>query len=154
MNRLNIIVRSLAGLLLAGLLCTSCIIDWAPIVVSVYVQDENGNDRLDPASEYFIGDQIKMTYDGEDYPMAIPTKYYMPHFYGLELVNVSESGRWHLRFGEFDGSQSRDDTFTLTWPDGSKDEITFHRTIMSPLIVIDTWHLNGKKTDLPIMILK
>jgi len=154
MKRLHFPARSIATLLLAGFLCNSCCIDWAPIIVTVCVQDADGHDLLDPESEHFLGDQIKMTFEGKDYPMSIPTKDYMPCFFGLELVNLRESGIWNLRFGELDGGQNHDDRFTITWPDGSKDEITFQRTIISPLIVTDTWRLNGKKTGLPVVIEK
>ena len=131
-------------------------VDWAPIVVSVTVQDKDGNDRLNPGNaSSFIGENIAMTYDGKTYRMEIPTKVYMPHFSGLELLNQREGGRWYLRFGELDGSQNHNDTFKLKWPDGTQDVITFHRTIMTPLIVVDTWRLNGKKVDqLPIVIVK
>ena len=126
-------LRISAVLFLSLFLSSACIMDWAPIIVSVTVQDK----------------------DGKSYRMEIPTKVYMPRFSGLELLNQREGGRWFLRFGEFDGSQNHNDTFTLKWPDGTQDVITFHRTIMTPLIVVDAWRLNVKKVDqLPIVIVK
>lgn len=154
MKRLSLAGRLGAALLITGILATSCIMDWAPIIVYVQVRDSAGNDLLNPGNEHFLGEKITMTFEGEEYPMQIPTKYYMPMFSGLELVSRKDFDGWCLTFGELDGSENRNDTFTLTWPDGSKDQITFHRTILTPLIVHDAWRLNGKKTDLPILIEK
>ena len=143
--------RIVLVLMMTGLFVTSCMMDWYPIDVVIRVQDESGNDRLDPGSEHFIGENVTLDYNGDTYRMEIPTKVYFPHFSGLKL---EKAGDWLLRFGELDGGQNHDDTFTIHWPDGTKDVITFHRTIMTPLIVIDTWRLNGKKTELPIVIEK
>ncbi|MGX8707200.1 MAG: hypothetical protein ACSW72_00440 [Bacteroidales bacterium] len=146
------LIRISLVVLFAFLLCTACWFDVAPVEVFIQARDQAGNDILDPGSDLFIGDAITMNYDGKDYPMVLPTKVYPAIIKGLELVNYS--GVWTLRFGELDGAQNHDETFTLTWPDGTKDVISFKRINISPMTSFDTWRLNGKKTGMPIVIEK
>lgn len=139
----------------ALLALTSC--DFYPVVVTVYVTDEAGHDRLDPKSEYFIGENISAVYEGRVYPVEInipETKTYMPYFFGLRLQQRWSENTYYLDFGEFDGADDQDITVTLVWPDGTSDTIHTTHTRFTPLAIVNTWHLNGKKVSPPITLVK
>ncbi|MBR5100355.1 MAG: hypothetical protein IKX34_03520 [Bacteroidales bacterium] len=55
MDRFSLL-RISAVLFLSLFLSSACFMDWAPIVVSVAVQDRDGNDRLNPgnASSFIV----------------------------------------------------------------------------------------------------
>jgi len=132
------------------MLVASC--DFAPFLVTVHVTDEAGHDRLNPDSEYFIGENITAVYEGQDYPVQkmIPgTKTYLPRFFGLEWRMDRQYG-YYLCFGEFDGAESQDVSVTFIWPDGTTD--TIHAT--HARFIGDTWRLNGKRVDAPITLVK
>ena len=105
--------------------------DFYPVVVTVSVTDEDGHDRLNPESEYFIGENISAVYEGEVYPMQkmfadAATKVYMPCFFGLE---------WRK-------------------DDGTSDTVHTKHIMFTPLAIVNTWHLNGKKVSPPITLVK
>lgn len=132
--------------------------DFYPVVVTVSVTDEDGHDRLNPESEYFIGENISAVYEGEVYPMQkmfadAATKVYMPCFFGLEWRKDRELG-YYLCFGEFDGADDQDVTVTFVWPDGTSDTVHTKHIMFTPLAIVNTWHLNGKKVSPPITLVK
>ena len=140
----------------ALLTVTAC--DFAPVEVTVYVTDEAGHNRLDPASEYFIGDNISAVYEGQVYPVqrmfADPeTKAYMPHFFGLGWRCDRQFG-YYLCFGEFDGADDQDISVTFVWPDGTSDTVRTTHTRYTPLLITDKWKVNGKKASPPITFVK
>ena len=105
--------------------------DFYPVVVTVSVTDEDGHDRLNPESEYFIGENISAVYEGEVYPMQkmfadAATKAYMPCFFGLE---------WRK-------------------DDGTSDTVHTKHIMFTPLAIVNTWHLNGKIVSPPITLVK
>lgn len=142
------------------------IVDWNPIEILISLSDNNGVDLLDSTKTDFVKG-ITLTYKNKTYPVSnslyesvfknylsvIRTKYYLPSMYGLQLLpwKAVRAGyylyaqeRYYLYFGELDGSDSRDDTFTINWGDGSEDVIRFTRKI-SGLNAEDKWYLNGKE---------
>ena len=143
-------------MLAAALMLTAC--DFYPVIIDIHVEDEAGHNLLDPKSEYFIGENVQAVYDGQAYPMDMSylteTKVYSPHMFGLRLMQDRLLGYYHLQFGEFDGSESGDQTVTIVWPDGTSDTIYHKRVMFTPLAISDTWHLNGKHTSSPIVIVK
>lgn len=143
-------------MMLAGLLCfTAC--DYYPVVITVTVQDEAGHDRLDPDSEYFIGEGISAVYEGQVYPVEIlvpDTKTYAAQFYGLRLRQSWGYGYYYLEFGEFDGASSQNVTVKLVWPDGTSDTIQTRHVMITPLAVANTWKLNGERVTPPIILVK
>ena len=136
----NVLFSLLIGFVLCQALFSSCseneenpddiIWDFAPINFTLSVQDEQGNDLLNPQTEGNILNQdIKAIYQEKTYRMdelAMPvTKAYMAILYGLRHVEA-EDGRWLLRFGELQGERTYDnETITLDWGDGTSDVITF-----------------------------
>ena len=147
--------RWLLIMVAALLALASC--DYMPVQVIVYVTDEAGHDRLDPESEYFIGENISAVYDGKVYPVEImvpPTKTYAAEFFGLRLRQNWSYNDYYLVFGEFDGAHDQDITVTLVWPDGTSDTVHTTHTLFTPLAVINNWHLNGEKVSPPITLVK
>ena len=149
--------HSLSFCFLLALLMTVTACDWNPVVISLHVEDAEGHNRLDPTSEYFIGENISAIYDQMVYPVEIiggpETKAYMPRFFGLQLRPDILNG-WYLTFGEFEGSESQDITITLVWPDGTADTIRCKHTVATALAVSNRYELNGKKTSPPIILVK
>ena len=153
-NPAPLLVRTVLPLLATALLLTAC--DFYPVVFDIHVETEDGYNRLDPESEYFIGENISAIYDGQVYPVEIlmPTKAYAPRFFGLQLRQEGMFGYWHLVFGEFDGAESGEQTVTLVWPDGTSDTIYHKRVVATPLAISDRWKLNGEKGSNPVVLVK
>ena len=147
--------RWLLIMVAALLALASC--DYMPVQVIVYVTDEAGHDRLDPNSAYFIGENIHAVYDGKVYPVEIivpETKAYSAYFFGLRLRQSWGYNDYFLEFGEFDGAENQDVSVTLVWPDGTSDTIHTTHIRFTPLAVVNTWKLNGKKVSPPITLVK
>ncbi len=145
----------LTDVLLLGL--SSC--DFYPVSVNIYVADEAGHDRLDPYSSYFIGENITAVYEGQTYPLQImfayegATKAYNAQLFGLQWRRDREFG-YYLCFGEFDGATDQDVSVTFIWPDGTSDTVHTTHTRFTPLAIVNTWKLNGKKVKTPITLVK
>lgn len=166
-------LRHLALFSLLFLLLWSCdkhdsknhmIVDWSPIEILISVSDNNGVDLLDSTKTDFVKG-ITLKYKDKTYPVSnslynshfkylgsARTKYYLPSMFGLQLLPwkavrafyLYAQEHYYLYFGELDGSESRDDTFTIDWGDGTKDVIRFTRKI-SGLEAKDKWYLNGRE---------
>ncbi len=143
--------------LLGLFLLTSC--DFYPVTLTIYAEDSQGHDILDPTSPYFVGyDGLYLYYDNVQYDVILPkgeeavsTKVYAPQMFGLQL-RKSDAG-WYLYFGELDGAKDHNDAFALHWPDDSLDWIHYRRFLLMG-IVDETWKLNGKRTSMPMTIVK
>ena len=111
------------------------IVDWAPIVLGVYISDAEGNNLLDPAFEgaYNIDDMV-LTYEGEEYevvsylapkePTVRPLAY-LAIFDGAHVI-CDRDGAAVMVIGEW----ARDDkwdmaTVEVAWGDGTKDTFAF-----------------------------
>ena len=140
----------------AILALVSC--DFAPVLVTVQVTDEAGHDRLNPSSEFFIGENISAVYEGKVYPVEIlvpETKTYAAYFFGLRLRQMGwKDDQYLLEFGEFDGADDQNISVTFVWPDGTSDTVHAKHTRFTPLACVNTWRLNGKKVDPPIILVK
>ena len=146
----------LTAVILLGL--SSC--DFVPVSVNIYVTDAEGHDRLDPDSKYFIGENITAVYEGQVYPLQVmfaresqETKAYLAQLFGLQWRKDHRLG-YYLCFGEFDGADDQDVSVTFVWPDGTSDTVHTTHTRFTPLAVVNTWHLNGKKVSPPITLVK
>ncbi len=134
------------------LLADSCAMDYAAVVLRIYVTDKQGNDLLNPEVNGFIGNNIELEFRGEKYTTTnIPTKTTSYTFHGLS-VNQDNEDKYYLYFGQLSGEEKFDDEFRITWGDGSKDIITLKRT-PSLMITLEKWKLNGKRFDgMPLTI--
>lgn len=135
------------------------IVDWAPVGVTFYItnsviRDAPGDDLLDPHSDLFIGDQIKVTYRGQDYTYSLPTKEYFPVFSGLTISQDSSTGRYIANFGELSGADDYDDDFIITLPDGKTTTIHYKRKVNDfRLKAKEHWYLDNVEVDsLPVTI--
>lgn len=103
--------------------------DFYPIVLSISVQDAQGNDLLNPLTKGSIANQgIKALYKGETYEKDVlveRTRAYMAYFYGLQ-THVDQKGKFYLTFGEFNGESTFDnEEVIIDWGDNTRDVITF-----------------------------
>lgn len=141
-------------LLLSG--CGGYIVEYYPVTLYVRVMDASRHDLLDPDSEYFLGTDITMEYDGkvEHLKPLESAKDVLVIYNGLELIQ--KDGVYMLAFGELDGGNRYDDDFIITWPDGSYDKIHYKRSFGSKrnIEVKEVWKLNGKETSNPVVIIK
>ena len=155
--------RILTAIIIAviALSANSCrIIDYTPINLRVQVQDNEGKDLLDPANDnsWLLGTTI--TFRGiivelDETNITVPeTKEYGPvEYQGFRLEKMSDC--WELVFGEFDGGDEYDDTIFISWPDKKYSVIDYSRKINSMSgNVKQTWTLNGKECNNPVVIVR
>ncbi|MCM1316635.1 MAG: hypothetical protein NC241_00480 [Bacteroides sp.] len=115
--------------------------DYNPAQVMVEVNDADGNHLF--SDNYHgmldcenLSTAISYTYNGETKPLydkkpestleakSPKSRYFMPTFYGL-YVDYYSVEYPRIRFGEFDGEESHDETFIINWPDGTHNKIDF-----------------------------
>ena len=151
---MKVFFKSLATAVVILLAGSCMIMDWTPVKLRIYVENQAGEDLLDPDSEINMLEGVTMTYRGETYELVPEpeTKYYLPHFDGLQLM-LDEDGRHYLYFGELDGAEEYNDDFTLAWGDATSDVIHYKRNIFMTA-VSEKWKLNGAKSDMPMTIVK
>ena len=149
-----------AIMLLGAFLFQSCnggyIIDYAPIEITLSVQDNEGKDLLNPATEGTLATEgTRLLYDGVYYDLnieqsiAMNTRYYMPEFYGIKLAK--DSSGYILEIGEFDGARNTEWTeMTIEWSDGTTDTFAYSRKIggigRHPRVKTKYYH-NGDEMD-------
>ena len=149
-------------LFLFTLLLTSCnndmIIDWYPVTLRIQVQNEEGQDLLNPENDLSWLEGTTIKFQGTTTELTLtdgpqPTDV-LVEFYGFRLVKYEED--YVLSYGEFEGAAEYDnEEFTLTWPDGTVDRITYTRKLNSTKIEAkETWSLNGEKCSNPVVIVK
>ena len=120
------------------------LIDWAPVNLYVQLQDQEGNDLLDPNDpQHNYIDGTTITFRGEtfqasrlwyeqDQPFIYPqdTRALLSTLYGLFFAKSSwfteHSDGYALYFGEIDGEDDMDEDLVLTWPDGQQNVIHYH----------------------------
>lgn len=112
------------------------LIDWTPIKMCIYVQNDDGQDLLNPQSESAIDiDNITIDYEGESFTVkkgySLPngidttTRTYAAYFDGITL-EVNSDGVYYLSIGEWNGDDKRDyTTVTLHWGNGASDTFGF-----------------------------
>lgn len=153
------LLKSILVAVLLVLAVSACEYDYVPVALEIYVEDAAGNDRLDPASPYFIGSDIYVYYENVEYPMRydkeqmLSTKAVLTQLDGLQLRRA-ESGHYYLYFGDLDGSQDYNCAFALHWPDDSLDWIHYRRNVVVLGVVTQSWKFNGKRTGMPMTIVK
>lgn len=115
--------------------------DWIPTEVAIDVRDADGNELF--SDDYHgmldcdnLSSMISYTYNGETKPLydnkpeslfeakSPKSRYFMPTFYGL-YVDYYAYGYPCISFGEFDGTESHNEAFTINWPDGTNNKIEF-----------------------------
>lgn len=102
------------------------IIDWAPIVMNIYLGDYSGNDLLDQNSERAVDlSNLVVRYEGEEYPLGetllssgeptVGTRAYLARFGFISLERDAE-GKVYLRIGEWDAvNRWQDCSLEVDW---------------------------------------
>ena len=102
------------------------IIDWAPIVMHIYLGDYSGNDLLDQNSETAVDlSNLVVRYEGEEYPLGetllskgeptVGTMAYLARFGFISLERDAE-GKVYLRIGEWDAmNRWQDCSLEVDW---------------------------------------
>lgn len=124
--------------------------DWdvVPAQVTIEVKDADGNLLFSDAYHGTLDcDNLSATisyiYDGKTLPMydckpkysvngkSPKSRYFMPTFYGV-YVDYYSVEYPQIRFGEFDGVESHNETFAINWPDGTQSKIEFTSEARNP----------------------
>lgn len=98
--------------------------DISPAGVCIQLVDEAGNNLLDPeVSGNWVDEPMWIEWNDKVFDavwkmddLQLPTRAYMPYFYGTVWSGIWYDNRYHLYFGEFDGvsSQNLKLTFGIT----------------------------------------
>ncbi|MBQ7787280.1 MAG: hypothetical protein IJ378_03850 [Alistipes sp.] len=119
--------------------CADVLVDLAPIMMYVYVQNDKGADLLNPNTESSIDvSAISLQYKDKNYSVnkgySTTTRAYMASFNGVTL-KVDSQGRYFLSIGEWNADDDAEYTeISLDWGDGTKDtfgftnDVTFNAT--------------------------
>lgn len=127
--------------------------DIAPVELSIFITDSEGNDLLDSTFQDNLVKDITVSYQDEIYPVMTEREYYekqygnnqtrayMPQFYGLILRQywshkTFTNGNFELVFGEFNGEENIDKReITLNLPDGRQAILSYKNSFK--------WKSNG-----------
>ena len=127
--------------------------DIAPVELSIFITDAEGNDLLDSTLQENLIKDITVSYQGEIYPVMTEREYYekqfgnnqtrayMPQFYGLILRQywshkTFTNGNFELVFGEFNGEENIDKReITLNLPDSRQAILSYKNSFK--------WKSNG-----------
>ena len=127
--------------------------DIAPVELSIFITDDEGNDLLDSTFQDNLIKDITVSYQDEIYPVMTEREYYekqygnnqtrayMPQFYGLILRQywshkTFTNGSFELVFGEFNGDENIDKReITLNLPDGCQAILSYKNSFK--------WKSNG-----------
>lgn len=135
---------------------------WYPVNLMIFVQDQNGNDLLDPQNPYNVVDGTVFNWEAKDY---FPVKE-MPTLdkYRLSLLDTSifdkDDARslprqgYFLNFGEIDGALDMDAIMYLTLPGSPMHEIKYHcgNHVAQTQTCQRYWILDGRETVNPFVI--
>jgi hypothetical protein len=111
--------------------------DFYPSDISFLLLDRYGDNLFNPQTEgNYLDNEIVAEYNGEKYPLQHPdtlTRAIPPQWLGLRTGlyygYAGDDGTPAVLFGEFsptaDGKGYRGETFTISWGNGSTDEIKF-----------------------------
>ena len=106
------------------------LVDWAPIMMYVYVQNDKGADLLNPNAESSIDvSAISLQYKDKNYSVtkgySTTTRAYMASFSGVSLEKDSQD-KYFLSIGEWNADDDAEYTeVSLDWGDGTKDTFGF-----------------------------
>lgn len=131
-------------------------VDWYPVELMIYVQDQNGTDLLNPATTGCIAEGTSVAFMGSLYTEPFETRTYRATLHGFSFRE--DQYGWYLYFGEIDGAMDFDEDIVITWGDGSVDTIHYacsdHRVSSSSITCSRSWTLNGLPTNNPVIINK
>ena len=161
-------MKTLSHLLLCAVALLTCgckkpiferpIVDWAPVVFGIIVEDSDGNDLLNPSSDNFLASRVEFDWCDKTFVYDYSTTPPITRAYLAKLTNPelrTQNGRYMLCFGEIAGDKTHDEDLTISWPDGSVDIIHYHNRVNHYTLKADrTFALNGTECSNPIIIVK
>lgn len=151
---LKIVILSFAFVLLFG--CTkkggsnTGFVGPFKIVIEL-IDKDNGDNLLNPNTpNNYLNNKISAEYLGVNYPLiksGINVDEMSTILSGLFLVS-DVAGNVYVAFGNFNGQEDWDDTFTISWGDGTTDTIRFVHDVVEESynnfsIVKQELYLNG-----------
>ena len=159
----------LIGTLLGLVGCTDAdeeewqIWDYAPYVLTIDIEDAQGNNLLDPAADGNItAEKIEMYYNRKYYAMydleslRPESRYYAPQMFGLRLIKQFDwetdvDKPWRLEWGEFDRAISGEYRFSFLFSDRNCEPYDFELKIVNKgeANVVEELTVNGKKAATP-----
>ena len=107
--------------------------DIAPIEFHVFIHDSEGHDLLDSTYEANVLKDVFVSYDHQDYYLdtlkdksqKVVTRYYMPHFGGLQLRKYWDTSDYELVFGEFYGDGDGQREIVLNLPNQQQMRLSY-----------------------------
>ena len=148
--------------MLAAICFSGClkIIDWVPVTFEIMVQDEQGNDLLDPENDntwllgttvWFRGIEVELEKKGISEPV---TKDYGIKYEGFRLEKGDNC--YYLAFGQFEGATNYNaEHIIICWPDHTLNTIKYNREINNRKGgAKESWKLDGVECTNPIIIVK
>ena len=141
--------------------------DFYPIELKMYVTAPDGTNLLDSKLENnVLKNDIKAIHNGKAYSLnldhlddedKVPTRAFLPTFYGLMLLTDGD-GSPYLYFGEFDGGGTfENEIVMIDWGDGTYNTVTFDSKLTwnkSEPIIFRYFYLDKEKVDNPMTIIK
>ena len=131
--------------------------DFTTFNVNFFVSDKEGNDLINPDSkENILKNDITVTYNDKEYKYKnenkITPRLNLPAELAIRTFYYNSIDKFYIAFGEFTPIDNlKNETFTIDWGDGTKDEIKFdlYITWESPTepIVHKKLYINDKEEE-------
>lgn len=128
-------------------------IEWSDVYLRIRLLDEEGNNYMDPDnSEYFIGEDISILFQGVDYhyDQETDSAFKSPHL-SFSKYLLSD---YYLTFGPLKGEQDFNEILIVLYKSKVLWEIQYicsnHNEV--DLSCVREWYLNGEKTSNPIKL--
>lgn len=118
--------------------------------VDIVIEDVEGNNLFSPEYHGILDKEnlsanVSYTYQNATKPLveagarddyfksrAVEANYYGLYVFYLDPADFPEALP-RIRFGEFDGTENHNETFTINWPDGTHNKIEFTSEARNPI---------------------
>lgn len=138
------------------------VVVWYPVNLMIFVQNQYGEDLLDPQHPYNVLGSASFNWEAKDYlpVQELPEegKYKFSHLntsiFEEEDAEALPRQGFFLNFGQIDGSLDLDAIMYLTLPGSPMHEIKYHcgNHVAKTQSCQRYWILDGKETDNPFVI--
>lgn len=131
--------------------------DYSPVTLKITVHDAAGADLFDPATPDNLLDKgIVLQYAGRTYTLSSDnlspynSRAYLafldaPVIYHNTQGWYDMEGKYFCSIGEWAGDEHHDEKATITWPDGTTDELAF--TLRRKGVDHAKYYLNGERHE-------
>jgi len=135
---------------------------WYPVNLMIFVQNQYGEDLLDPQHPYNVLEATSFNWQAKDYlpvqEMPKEGEYKFSHLntsiFEKDDIGALPREGYFLNFGQIDGSLDMDAIMYLTLPDSPIHEIRYHcgNHVAKTQSCDRYWMLDGKETANPFVI--